>query len=484
MSESNVLKKPNSLAFRVTILVGVTIFICLSVMNLIVIESIDQHFIEQDADELNEVFEAVQTKLGEAHEQNVLPSSILFQAVSGHHGVYYHVEDKNGNTIFTSQGADLSTFPTKFKAPNQVIPSTLILFNDGKHILRGTKLTIELPTKLGLERYTVTVASNMEFHMNYMQNFKSTLWGIVFLAGVITVFAARFAVYRGHSPLRQLSREIESITADKLDIRLDPLNVPVELSILVDSFNTMLKRLEDGFERLSHFSADIAHELRTPITNLTTQTQVMLSKPRDSEAYIEILYSNLEEYERMTKMVSDMLLLAQAEHGLIKPNKDTVVVNKEIKGLFEYFELLADEKNIQLILDGSNVELVCDKTLLRQALSNLISNAIRYSPKNDKIIIKTKTSSDLISIAIINHGDVIPKEHLGRLFDRFYRADFSRNRDGHGAGLGLTIAKSIVNINGGDIVAESSEKNTCFTIIFKKDKAAKFDDSTNKICDS
>jgi two-component system, OmpR family, heavy metal sensor histidine kinase CusS len=470
MNESNVRKKPNSLAFRVTVLVGVTIFICLSIMNLIVIESIDQHFIEQDADELNEVFNAVQIKLVEAHEQNVLPSSILFQAVSGHHGVYYQVEDKNENTIFTSQDADLFAFPTKFKAQNKVIPSTLIIFNDGKYMLRGTKTNFELPTKLGPEMYTVTVASNMEFHMNYMQKLKRTLWGIVFLAGVITVFAARFAVYRGHSPLRQLSREIESITADKLDIRLDPLNVPIELTTLVDSFNTMLKRLEDGFERLSHFSADIAHELRTPITNLTTQTQVVLSNLRDSEAYIEILYSNLEEYERMTKMVSDMLLLAQAEHGLIKPNKDNVVVNKEIKALFDYFELLADEKKIQLILEGSNVELVCDKTMLRQALSNLISNAIRYSPENDKIIIKTKASSDLITIAIINHGEIIPKEHLTRLFDRFYRADFSRNRDGRGAGLGLTIAKSIVNINGGDIFAESSETNTCFTIIFKKDK--------------
>lgn len=480
MSERNVLTKPNSLAFRVTVLVGVTIFICLSIMNLIVIESIEQHFTEQDADELNEVFEAVQNKLVEAHEDNVKPSSILFQAVSGHHGVYYHVVDKNDNTIFTSQGADLSVFPNKFKVQNQVIPSTLILFNDEKHMLRGTKVTFNLLTKSGPESYTVTVASNMEFHMNYMQSFKRTLWGIVFLAGVITVFAARFAVYRGHSPLRQLSRKIESITTDKLDIRLDPLNVPIELTTLVDSFNIMLKRLEDGFERLSYFSADIAHELRTPITNLTTQTQVMLSKPRDNEAYIEILYSNLEEYERMTKMVSDMLLLAQAEHGLIKPNKDTVLLSKELKSLFDYFELLADEKNIQLILVGSDVELVCDKTMLRQALSNLISNAIRYSPKNDKITIKTETSPDLISIGIINHGEVIPKEHLGRLFDRFYRADFSRNRDGHGAGLGLTIAKSIININGGDIIAESSEKNTCFTIIFKKHKAAKFDDSTTE----
>ena len=131
-----------------------------------------------------------------------------------------------------------------------------------------------------------------------------------------------------------------SITADKLDLRLDPAEVPVELATLVDSFNTMIERLEDGFERLSHFSADIAHELRTPITNLTTHTQVALSKPRDASHYQEVLYSNLEEYERMTKMVSDMLLLAQTEHGLIKPNHTIINVKSELKELFEFFELL------------------------------------------------------------------------------------------------------------------------------------------------
>jgi two-component system heavy metal sensor histidine kinase CusS len=436
-------------------------------MSLIVIESIDQHFIEQDADELNEVFEAVQSKLDEAHKQNILSSSILFQAVSGHHGVYYHVKDKNDNTVFTSQGADLSTFPPKIEPQNQVLPSNLLIFDDGKHILRGTKISFELSTKLGPERYTVTVASNMEFHMNYMANFKNTLWGIVLLAGVITVFVARFAVYRGHAPLRQLSKEIESITADKLDIRLDPLNVPVELTTLVNSFNTMIKRLEDGFERLSHFSADIAHELRTPVTNLTTQTQVMLSKPRDNEAYIEILYSNLEEYERMTKMVSDMLLLAQTEHGLIKPDKNIVAVHKEITELFEYFELLADDKNIRLILTGPMVEVFCDITMLRQALSNLISNAIRHSPCNDKIIVKTQKLNDSTLIAISNHGEPVSQEHINRLFDRFYRTDPSRNRDGQGAGLGLTIARSVIKVNGGDITAESSNDKTCFTIVFK-----------------
>jgi len=466
MIKNNLYTRPNSLAFRVTVLVGITIFICLGAMSFIVIHSIERHFAEQDADELNEVFEAVQRKIEEAHKQNTLPSSILFQAVSGHHGVYYLVADKNGNTLFSSEGANLLMFPADITPNKTVEPSTLYLFDDGKHMLRGAKISITIPNEDKDFLYTVTVASNMEFHVNYMENFQKTLWGIIFFAGVIIVLAARFSVYRGHSPLRTLSRKIESITADKLDLRLDPAEVPVELATLVDSFNTMIERLEDGFEKLSHFSADIAHELRTPITNLTTHTQVALSKPRDASHYQEVLYSNLEEYERMTKMVSDMLLLAQTEHGLIKPNHTIINVKSELKELFEFFELLADEKGIRLGLMGPDIKIICDKSMLRQALGNLISNSIRYSPKNEVVTVVTAKLQEGVEISITNMGDAIEPQHIPRLFDRFYRTDPSRKRDGQGAGLGLTIAKSIIEINSGSIAVSSSDNGTTFTVHF------------------
>lgn len=459
---------PNSLAFRTTSLVGITVLLCFSVMHAIVIHSIEQHFTEQDASELNEVYLAVDAKLKEAALNNTPPSDTLFEAVSGHHGVYYHVENAKGETLFSSKGADFSFFPMSSPSFKVVAPDNLILFEDTQHLFRATKLTTNTSLSGTVKTYSVIVASNMEFHMSYMEDFKTTLWIITLFAAIVTILAARFAIHRGHSPLRKLSRKIETISADHLDARLSTHGVPTELTVLVDSFNTMIQKLEDGFERLSFFSADIAHELRTPITNLTTQTQVMLSRKRTNDDYTDILYSHLEEYERMSKMISDMLLLAQTEHGLIEPKRDTVAINQVVKDLIEYFEVLADEKNIRLTLSGPPLEIVCDKTMLRQALSNLISNAIRYSPNDDEIVIEIKDSLDTISIAIVNHGDMIPKEHLGRLFDRFYRTDFSRQRDGQGAGLGLTIAKSIMKINGGDIHAESSAKHTCFTIKFMK----------------
>jgi len=461
-------KIPNSIAFRSTILVGLAVLVCLTIMHAVVIQSIEQHFTEQDADELNEVVVAVNTKLTDAALSTSPPDEFLFEAVSGHHGVYYHVENDKGEILFSSKDADFSFYPKGAPTYETIAPENLLLFADNQHMLRAIKVKTTIIAQDNKSTFTVIVASNMAFHMTYMEEFTTTLWLITICAAFITILAARYAIYRGHSPLRKLSRKIETISADHLDARLSTQGVPTELTALVDSFNTMIRKLEDGFERLSFFSADIAHELRTPITNLTTQTQVMLSRPRTNDQYTDILYSNLEEYERMTKMVSDMLLLAQTEHGLIKPNKATVAVNKEITDLFEYFELLADDKNIRLILEGSSVELVCDKTMLRQALSNLISNAIRYSPSNDSIVVETKNASDSVAISVTNHGEMIPPEHLGRLFDRFYRTDPSRKRDGQGAGLGLTIAESIIKVNGGKIIAESSASNTCFTIIFTK----------------
>lgn len=437
-------------------------------MHEIVVRSIEQHFTEQDAGELNEVFVAVNKQLAESGLQKTSPADTLEDAVSGHHGVYYHVESAMGDVLYTSKEVDFSFYPEYARTYTSVKPEHLLLFKDSQHMFRATKLNATILIDNVETNFSVIVASNMEFHMTYMDEFKKTLWLITLCAAVITILAARFAIYRGHSPLRKLSRKIETISADHLDARISSEEVPMELLTLVDSFNVMLQKLEDGFVRLSFFSADIAHELRTPITNLTTQTQVMLSRPRNNEQYTEMLYSNLEEFERMTKMVSDMLLLAQTEHGLIKPNKENIDVNSEIKDLLEYFELLADERNISLQLIGPTVTANCDKTMFRQALSNLISNAVRYSPVDNDIVIETKETSEQVSISVINHGETISKAHISRLFDRFYRTDPSRKRDGQGAGLGLTIAKAVIEINSGKIKAESSNNHTIFEIVFEK----------------
>jgi two-component system heavy metal sensor histidine kinase CusS len=307
----------------------------------------------------------------------------------------------------------------------------------------------------------------MDFHLQFLDNFRHSLWLIMSLAGAFTLLATWFGVHQGHAPLRSLSNIMSDVQAHSLHVRLDPHEVPNELQALVNSFNQMIERLEDSFAQLSHFSADIAHELRTPITNLITQTQVILSKPRSLDEYRELLYSNLEEQERLAKMVNDMLWLAQSEHGLLKPVWKQLDLGKEVQALFDFFEALAEEKQIELLLQSSeSVPMILgDRGMLQRAISNLLSNALRYAPAGKIITVKIgQINASSVELSVENMGPMIPAEHLSRLFDRFYQVDPSRQRLSGGAGLGLAITKSIVEAHDGHIAAYSNHDVTRFTI--------------------
>lgn len=199
-----------------------------------------------------------------------------------------------------------------------------------------------------------------------------------------------------------------------------------------------------------------------------TQTQVALSNARSIEEYRETLYSNLEEYERIAQMIGDMLFLAKAENGLYKPSLANVNLVLEIQALFDYFEAWAEERGVLLALEGA-AAVPGDRLMLRRALSNLLSNAIRHTPSGQTVVVRlAETGDDAVEIVVENPGTDIPPEHLPRLFDRFYRWDSSRQRKDDGVGLGLAIVKSIVDAHGGSISVVSAEGRTRFKITLPK----------------
>ncbi len=255
-----------------------------------------------------------------------------------------------------------------------------------------------------------------------------------------------------------------------------------------------MARMEEAFNRLSDFSVDLAHELRTPISNLMTQTQVALSQPRTVDAYQETLASNIEEFERLSVMITDMLFIARAEQGLIVPRRQPVNLTVEVHNLIDFFDALADEKKVRLSLVGEGI-VSGDALMLRRAIANLLSNALRHTPVGGEVRItlsrnspgrpksflplegRTERSEGFrgglasdergggVRISVENTGQSIPAEHLPKLFDRFYRADPSRHQDGEGTGLGLSIARSIVRAHGGNLTAHPSDSFTagaCF----------------------
>ncbi|MCB1678657.1 MAG: heavy metal sensor histidine kinase [Halioglobus sp.] len=455
--------QPLSLTARVMVFVGLAIGLSLLLIGSLVLSAIGRHFAEQDAGELAVMTQAVVKALRKGGDNPTVLRETLSDAISGHHGVYFQVRDQRGELVYDTPGADLSPAAAALTAVNAIRAGNLHTWRAGDTTFRGA-LTRHA---IGGHSYAVVAATDMGFHLQFLHKFRRSLWLIMSFAGAITLLAAWYGVHQAHAPLRGLSEGVGDIQADRLHVRLDPSSVPSELQGLVTSFNHMIGRLEDSFTRLSHFSADIAHELRTPLTNLITQTQVGLGKARAAEEYRELLYSNLEEQERLAKMVNDMLWLAKSDHGLIKPVREALNLASEVGELFDFFEALAEERQIRLALEGKAPGIQGDRAMLRRAISNLLSNAIRHTRSGETVLVRLARPSDHeVSLSVQNPGPEIPPEHLSNIFDRFYRVDPSRVRQSEGAGLGLAMVRAIVEAHGGRVEAASAAGTTTFTLFF------------------
>ncbi len=312
----------------------------------------------------------------------------------------------------------------------------------------------------------VVTAIDTERHAGFLRGFRLTLWwyggAMAVLSGLLSWWAAR----RGLAPLGRMRDRALAVTANKLDHRMPVDTVPVEMAALAQSLNQMLERLEQDFNRLSAFSTDIAHELRTPISNLMTQTQVALAQQRNAAEYRDILASNAEEFQRLARTVSDMLFLAKAENIRSLPNPESIEMAGEVNSLLEFYEALAEEKQITFQLTGKG-KTTGDRLMVRRALSNLLSNALRHADAGSTITVHIAAETEQVSVAVSNQGEPIDPTVVPRLFDRFFRADRSRYQaDAEGAGLGLPIVAAIMSAHGGTAGVQSSGRTTEVTLVF------------------
>ncbi|MFP3514793.1 heavy metal sensor histidine kinase [Pseudomonas sp. SIMBA_077] len=310
----------------------------------------------------------------------------------------------------------------------------------------------------------LTLLLDITHHQHFLQRMQHLIWMTMGLSALATAILGAWAARSGLRPLRRMSAVAASVSADSLNARLPQAQMPPELAELALAFNAMLERLDDSFQRLSAFSADIAHELRTPLSNLLTHTQVTLTRPRGIEDYKEALHSNLEELQWMAQLVNDMLFLAKADHGLLTPRREALLLDDEVGSLLEFYALLAEDSQIQLSCEGS-ARIAGDRSMLRRALSNLLDNALRYTPTGGTIQVVISEVSTAVGISIENTGAGIAADVLPRLFDRFYRADPARSEgNSEHAGLGLAITHSIIRAHGGQISCESQAGWTRFVI--------------------
>ncbi len=450
-------RRPASLALRVTAWVGLATTLIFLVAAWAVEVSIEEHFAGQDLGQLRPVAQTLRVALDDAAAgagSEALQQRFA-ETIADHHEVYFRVEDAHGRVLFDATPPGLAARARADPAVAQLDARALRIWTASGRSYRGAVLR--------MDRDTVILATAIDYHLRFLAALRRALWLGTLGASAFSVLVAWLAVRQGHAPIRRIGARMREVSSEHLDVRLDPDKVPVELAGLVVSFNAMLERIGQSFERLSNFSADIAHELRTPVTNLRTQTQVALSRARSADDYREILYSNLEEYERMSAMIGDMLFLAQAEHQLIRPAQAEVDLVPEVGELFEYFEAWAEERGVGLETFGEAPRIRGDRAMLRRALSNLLSNAIRHSKAGATVSVRFGIDpAGWLEVRVENPGVDIPAEHLPHLFERFYRVDPSRQRNGEGAGLGLAIVKSIVEAHGGSVGAMSAAGHTRF----------------------
>lgn len=278
----------------------------------------------------------------------------------------------------------------------------------------------------------------------------------VVLAALVGMLAATalafFAIRRGLKPVGRIAARAAEISPASLAVRLDERDAPAELRSLVGAFNAMLDRLAEGYERLTQFSADLAHEIRTPVGALIGQTQVTLSQTRRQEEYQEVLESNLEELNRLGRIAENILFLAQADHAGLVIECEQVSLPDELRKIADYFEGPADEKAMTFEVAAGGT-LWANPLLCRRAINNLVVNAVRYGAPGSMVRLSGTEQADGFVIAVENQGDTIPQGQLDRLFDRFYRGDAARSRMTESNGLGLAIVKAIMVLHGGDAQA-------------------------------
>ena len=419
------------------------------------------HFLQLDRQTLAEKLSATRNILGQLDDlqqfDRLRPQ--LRTLLGAHRDITALILDAAGQPLFAEPG------PLPVPAALANSTSTEVWqWQHHDHYFRGLSAAVTVPADSAPLRVILLLDSTP--HMHFFSAVQRWFWMALVLSALFSAGLGWLVARRGLLPLRQVTAVAASISAASLQERIPLAAVPLELQQLAASFNAMLARLDDAFMRLSNFSADIAHELRTPLSNLMTQTEVVLAQPRDSEAYQETLYANLDDCKRMARMIDDMLFLAKADNGLIVPEQQPVALDVEVEKLFEYYRLLADERGISLQLHG-HAAVRGDVLMLHRALSNLLSNALRYTPAGASIQVELEQNANGSELRLSNPGPTIADEHLERLFDRFYRADPAR-REGspHNAGLGLAITRSIIHAHQGQIHCTSVTGKTTFCVQF------------------
>jgi two-component system heavy metal sensor histidine kinase CusS len=455
-----------SLTLRLAVLFALLSFLLLGLVGFMLYRGLERQLTIRDDAALVTRVDQIRTLLKDANTMQLIDEKPhLFENMLGNREALLVIR-------YAGQKPMIEVNPGRMPIPNvKPVAEQAALSLDAVHRMVDTDgvpfIAVAAITRGADSKHDLEIISGraMTERTRLLESYRDRIAVLVTGAALLFALIGYWLVRRGLLPLRRLAAQTETITVSNLAATIDGRGAPRELSPVIDSFNAMLVRLATGFTQLSQVSADMAHDLRTPINNLLGQTEVALSQPRSADHYELLLASNLEELQRLSKMTDNMLFLARSENADTAIERKVLDVSDELQRMSDYFEGLAEDRALRIALKGAGA-IHADPVLLRRALANLMANAIQYADADTIILLQAEPGAAGVTVFVENLGPTIAAHHLTRIFDRFYRADASRRGSAESSGLGLSIVRTIVQLHQGSWNVTSENGVTRFSLFF------------------
>ncbi|MDQ6861494.1 MAG: heavy metal sensor histidine kinase [Verrucomicrobiota bacterium] len=418
-----------------------------------------QHAVEEDNEVLADKAYALRADLESSGGPAAVRDGLDILRAGERAGYLVRILDAAGNVRAESRGMAEVLPANVFPVPESRVDQPTTHHAGGR--LFGC---VTLRHAVNGQSYTIQVAQDRSADEQFRRRFALLLVAVVAGGLIASAFIAITVTRSGLQPLAELTHSIESVGPTRLHERVPATGWPRELQPVVLAFDEMLDRLEDSFTRLSQFSADLAHELRTPVGNLRGEAEVALRRERSPDEYREVIESSVAECQRLSGIIDSLLFLARAEAADRTLECATFDARVAVEKIADYYGTIAEERHITVECTGEG-EIHADGMLFGRAVSNLIDNALRHTSDNGRIEIAIAALPEHTQVSERDNGSGIAAEHLPRVFDRLYRADPSRSSEG--SGLGLALVKSIVTLHGGKVkIASEVGEGTEVTMLF------------------
>lgn len=461
------LKNANSITAKLTLFYTVASFILVGGITIFLYWAMVNVLHQNDRQFLLDEIQIVQYLL-ERNDTNTLQHEIVLVPIALKNSIYHYsirILDPNNKIIMDTPGMKDSLYGarTVFKqAKDDVVQGKWWTAKNG-----DVYLLLQSSVKLSNQDWTIQAALDISDQHIMIVKYRERALKVLITGVLFSLLIGYVIAKKGLRRLDELTETTKNITTLSLHQRINSKHWPKELRKLGRSFNDMLNRIEVSFSQLTQFSDDLAHELRNPIHNLINETEVVLAKTHSLQDYRQVLELNLEEFQRIYHIIENILFLARTENPQLNLSKERLDVNKEIAVICDFYQAMAEDKNITITCEGGG-RMWANQVMFRRMISNILSNAIKYTEKNGSVHFHVNETPSEIVICLKDTGMGIDAKHIDKIFNRFYRVDSSRTDHGS-VGLGLAIVKSIAALHQG-MVSISSQlgRGTEISIVFAK----------------